>query len=70
MKKPVYVPGGRRTTTAQSEVAQEEQERNEFIGEKYNSVFDQLMKRAKQRLINNLGDSNQSVFNKEFERAA
>ena len=41
MRKPVYVPGGKpKIPAAQSELAQEEQERNEFIGEKYNSVFD------------------------------
>lgn len=33
----------------------EEQERNQYIEEKYNAIFDQEMKKTKQMLIQNLG---------------
>ena len=50
--------------------AQEEAERDEYIGEKYNSIFDQQMKRAKANLIKNLGEDNQALLNREFDMAA
>ena len=65
-KKAQLSPGGRNYEIAkmndpyrsQKLTAQEEQERNEYIGEKYNQIFDTMMKRVKQNLINNLGNTN------------
>ena len=48
---------------------EEEQERNEYIGEKYNTVFDQMMKKTKSHLIHDLGINNQVVLNREMEEA-
>lgn len=49
--------------------AQQEQMRNEYIGEKYNQIFDSMMKRVKANLIQNLGTSNQAVLHREMEMA-
>lgn len=47
----------------------EELKRNEFLGEKYNLIFDQRMKECKHVLLRNLGDSNIDVLNREFQAA-
>lgn len=46
-----------------------EQSRNEYIGDKYNNVFDFLMKESKAKLLKNLGTSNPAVLNREWEQA-
>jgi hypothetical protein len=43
--------------------------RNEYIGDKYNNVFDFLMKECKAKLLKNLGTSNPLVLNREWEQA-
>ena len=51
LKKKSYIPGKKngspRRTTPMRISYQEEQERNERVGDKYNSVFDTEMKKAK-----------------------
>lgn len=49
--------------------AMEEMERNQFIEDKYNSLFDQRMKRTRGLLIKNLGMSNQAVLEREMQMA-
>ena len=70
-------PGGRNYNIAklndpyrsQKLSAQEELDRNEYIGEKYNHIFDTMMKKVKLNLLNNLGDTNQAVLYREMEKA-
>lgn len=69
MKKPLYQPGARSNINLFDNKKLDEkqqQERDEYIGEKYNTIFDQMMKKSKQNLIQNIGFSNEAVFNREM----